>query len=49
VARRKPWHADTYRIEDRHPLVDPLTVLFRVERRLAGPLQGFGGRRKVTG
>ena len=44
VAPAKSWHAATYRIECGHPLVGPLATLFRVERRLAGPLRGINGR-----
>jgi hypothetical protein len=49
VEPRKPWHAATYRIEHGHPLTEPLSLLFRTERRLAGPLKGFGSRRRVSG
>jgi len=42
VAPDKPWHATTYRLVDRHPLVEPLSELFRAERAIAGPIRGLG-------
>jgi hypothetical protein len=41
VARGKSWHATTYRLVERHPLVEPLSDLFRAELAMAGPMRGI--------
>lgn len=41
VPREKPWHATTYRLVDRHPLVEPFLELFRAERAIASPMRGL--------
>lgn len=41
VARGKSWHAATYRLVERHPLVRPLSGLFMAERAIAGPMRGI--------
>jgi len=41
VARAKSWHATTYRLVERHPLVEPLLTLFRAELTIAGPMRGI--------
>lgn len=41
VARSKSWHATTYRLVGRHPLVEPLSSLFRTELTIAGPMRGI--------
>lgn len=41
VARGKSWHATTYRLVERHPLVEPLSDLFRAELAIAGPMRGI--------
>jgi hypothetical protein len=41
VPRGKSWHATTYRLVDRHPLIEPLSNLFRTELAIAGPMRGI--------
>lgn len=41
VAPSKSWHATTYRLVERHPLVEPLLTLFRAEQGIAGPMKGI--------
>lgn len=41
VAPAKSWHATTYRLVERHPLVEPLSTLFMAERAIAGPMRGI--------
>lgn len=41
VARGKSWHATTYRLVERHPLIEPLSNLFMAERAIAGPMRGI--------
>lgn len=41
VARGKSWHATTYRLIERHPLIEPLSGLFMTEMAIAGPMRGI--------
>lgn len=41
VTPGKSWHAATYRLVERHPLIEPLTGLFMTEVAIAGPMQGI--------
>lgn len=41
VAPGKSWHATTYRLVERHPLIAPLSGLFMTERAIAGPMRGI--------
>ncbi len=48
VARGKSWHATTYRLVERHPLIEPLSGLFMAERAVAGPMRGISERSRFA-